>query len=233
MTRWCTDRHRGVGRASPIYTGPAHAAGAELRRAIDDANYFQGATARHRRSAPIHGLPLHHSRPLARRISSGPLRRIAGRGADGRRVRLRNVPHHRGPDLRRHRSGNKSASADASRSPPAPGSVRPASALRVDGHHRRGLSAGRGHSGAAHRGRNPRREMETRCDRSVRRRSGRLFGPSGVRLRLQRVLALGVGAHGRRGLSADAPAVSVLRYRGASAGRVGRQTGRLRYALAG
>ena len=127
--------------ASPIYTK-------RMQRALnyegdDVAHDLQGPAARHRRAAAVHGLPLHHPRPLARRVPPRPLRRAARRGADGRRLRLRHVPHHRGPDVRRHRGGDQPPRAGASHPPPAPGSVRPASALRLDRRHRRVLSAGR------------------------------------------------------------------------------------------
>ena len=72
------------------------------------------------------------------------------------------------------------------------------------------LSSGREYPGARHRSRNPRSNLETRRDRSVRGRIGRLFGSASLRSRFRGVLAFGAGAHGRRGMPADAPAVSVL-----------------------
>ena len=65
---------------------PAHAAGAAVRgrrRGHD----LQGAAARHRCAAAVHGLPLHRARPVARRVPARPLRRADGRRADGAGVR--------------------------------------------------------------------------------------------------------------------------------------------------
>ncbi|CKT40218.1 Uncharacterised protein [Mycobacterium tuberculosis] len=134
------DRHRGVGGRQPDLH-QAHAKGAELR-GRRRAHHLQGATARHRRAAAIHGLPFHPARPLARRVSPRPLRCAARRGADGRRLRRRHVPHHRRSDVRRHRDRDQPARAGAPHPPAAPQAGRPASALCVDRHHRRVLSRG-------------------------------------------------------------------------------------------
>ena len=56
---------------------------------------------------------------------------------------------------------------------------------------------------------------------------GRLFGPAGLRPRLRRLLALGAGADGRRGVPADASAVPVVRGRGASPRGFGHRAGHL------
>ena len=118
----------------------ADAEGAEVRgrRRRHD---LQGPAARHRRPAAVHGLPLHRARPLARRVPPRPLRRAAGRRADGRGLRPRHVPRHRGPDVRRHRGGHQPQGADPPDPPAAAGTRRPAPALRMDGDHRRVVSA--------------------------------------------------------------------------------------------
>ena len=69
------------------------------------------------------------------------------------------------------------------------------------------------------RPRNPGCDMGTRSHRSVRRGPGRLLRCAGLRLRLRRLLALGAGADGRRGVPADAPAELVVRDRGAGTSR--------------
>ena len=93
----------------------ADAEGAEVRgrRRRHD---LQGPAARHRRAAAVHGLPLHRARPLARRVPPRPLRRADGRRADGRGLRPRHVPRHRGPDVRRHRGRHQPQGADPARS---------------------------------------------------------------------------------------------------------------------
>ena len=98
--------------------------------------------------------------------------------------------------------------------PSAADTGRPASALRVDRDHRRVVSSGRRPSGAGCHSPNPRRQNRTRPDRSRRRGPVGLLRRAGVGLRLRRVLALGAGADGRRGVPADAPAEPVVRHRG-------------------
>ena len=102
--------------ASPIYTK-------RMQQALDfegDRRHhdLQGPAARHRRPAAVHGLPLHRARPLARRVPARPLRRADGRRADGRGLRPRHVPRHRGPDVRRHRDGHQPQGAGPA-DPPA------------------------------------------------------------------------------------------------------------------
>ena len=108
------DRDRGVGGASP-HLHQADAEGAQLRgrRRRHD---LQGPAARHRRPAAVHGLPLHRARPVARRVPPRPLRRAARCRADGRGLRPRHVPRHRGPDLRRHRASRPTARHRSGRS---------------------------------------------------------------------------------------------------------------------
>ena len=114
----------------------ADAAGARLRGRLgrDD---LQEHPARHRRAAPVHGLPVRHRRPRPRRVLARPLRRADGRRADGRRVRPRDVPRHRGPDLRRHRHRGQRPGPGAARSTARRGSLPTAAALPLDGDHRR------------------------------------------------------------------------------------------------
>src|SRR5690554_5037830 len=93
------------------------------KRCGDD---LQGPAARHRCPTAIHGFPLHRARPLARRIPPRPLRCPARREAAGGAVRVRNVPHHRGPHLRRHRDSDQPARPGAPHPPPAPHAGGPA-----------------------------------------------------------------------------------------------------------
>ncbi len=72
---------------------------------------------------------------------------------------------------------------------------------------------------SGHRSPNPCRDMGIGSHRPVRGGPGGLLGSVAVRSRLRRLLALGVGAHGRRGLPADASAVSIVRDRGAGTRR--------------
>ena len=119
----------------------ADAAGARLRgrrRGHD----LQGAAARHRGAAAVHGLPLHRARPVARRVPPRPLRRADGRRADGGGLRRLDVPRHRGPDVRRHRRRDQPEGADPADPPAAAHPGGPAPALRVDGDHRRVAPAG-------------------------------------------------------------------------------------------
>ena len=70
---------------------------------------------------------------VARRVPPRPLRRADGRRADGRGLRPRHVPRHRGPDVRRHRRRHQPQGADPADPPPAADARRPAPALRMDG----------------------------------------------------------------------------------------------------
>ena len=76
--------------ASPVYSRRTQRALAlRRRRRADDPEEHP---ARHRRAAPLHGLPLPGRRRRARRVLARALRRAHGRRADGRGVRARDVP---------------------------------------------------------------------------------------------------------------------------------------------
>ena len=131
--------------SSPIYTKRMQKA-LQLRgrRRHHD---LQGPAARHRCPAAVHGLPLHRARPVARRVPPRPLRRADGRRADGRGLRPRHVPRHRGPDVRRHRAWPPTARRRSGRSTGRRGYAadrHPHCAWTVD--HRRVLSRSRGPS---------------------------------------------------------------------------------------
>ena len=66
----------------------ADAEGAEVRGRRRH-HHLQRPATRHRRTAAVHGLPLHRARPLARRVPPRPLRCAARRRADGRGLRPR------------------------------------------------------------------------------------------------------------------------------------------------
>ena len=135
--------------ASPIYTrrmqqrARVRTRDAGRRRRGHD---LQGPAARHRRTTAVHGLPLHGARRAARRVPARPLRRPDGRRADGRGVRRRDVPRHRGPDVRRHRHRHPPPGSGTADPPPATRAGRPAATLRMDRDHRRLLPRGRSRS---------------------------------------------------------------------------------------
>ena len=167
------DRDRGVdGRVADLH--PADAAGARVRggRRRHD---LQGAAARHRGAAAVHGLPLQRGGSAARPVRARALRRADGRGADGAGLRALDVPRHRGPHLRRDRGRHQPARAGAAGAPTTAYDGRPAgrpsSALRVDRRHRRVARAGRvlrGVCGAAVVA----RRLAGRSTRSTRRHRG-------------------------------------------------------------
>ena len=199
--------------ASPIYTKRMQKAlQVRGRRRHHD---LQGPAARHRRPTAVHGLPLHRARPLARRVPPRPLRCAAGRRADGRGLRPRHVPRHRGPDLRRHRRRHQPEGADAPDPPPAAGARRSAPALRVDRDHRRVPSprsrTTRRWTSCAEHG-PPATELDP-IDPDDDGQSD-YSGPLVSDVDFADVLALRPGAHRRRGLPADAPAEPVVRHRG-------------------
>ena len=103
---------------------------------------------------------------------------LHGRRADGRGLRPRHVPRHRGPHLRRHRAGHQPQGPGPAHPPAAEDAVRPAPPLQVDGDHRRVLPGGAVHPGDGHRCREPRPLHRAGPDRPERRRHGRLFGRS-------------------------------------------------------
>ena len=93
--------------SSPIYTKRMQKA---LKyEGVDVITIFKGLQLDIGAPAAVHGLPLHRARPVARRVPPRPLRRADGRRADGRGLRPRHVPRHRGPDLRRHRASPPTA----------------------------------------------------------------------------------------------------------------------------
>ena len=108
------DLDRGVDGGEPDLLA-AHAARARLRgqRRVDRV---QEPPARHRRAAPVHGLPVPARPARVRRVLALALRRADGRRAVRRRARAPHVPRHRGPDLRRHRGRDASVHEDARRS---------------------------------------------------------------------------------------------------------------------
>ena len=121
--------------ASPVYSlRTQRALDFARRRRADDP---QEHPARHRRAAPLHGLPLPGRRRGARRVLARALRRAHGRRADGRGVRAGHVPRHRGPDLRRDRGRDEPARAGAAGAPPAARAGRPRAALPLDDRDRR------------------------------------------------------------------------------------------------
>ena len=101
---------------------------------------------------------------------------LTGRRADGRGVRARHVPRHRGPHLRRDGGGHQPQGADPAGPPPATHPCRPATPLRMDRDHRRVTPRGRRPSRAGRGAPNPRGQNRTRPDRSRRRRPVRLLG---------------------------------------------------------
>ena len=120
--------------ASPIYSRRTQRAlnFGERRRADDPQEH----PARHRRAAPLHGLPLPRRRRQPRRVLARALRRAARRRADGRGVRARHVPRDRGPDLRRDRGRDEPARPGAAAAPAAARARRPRAALPLDDHDR-------------------------------------------------------------------------------------------------
>ena len=105
--------------ASPVYTRRTQRAlGFEGDRPDD----LQEHPARHRRAAISSWTSGTRSTTRPRRVLARPLRRADGRRADGRGLRARHVPRHRGPDVRRHRHRDQ---------PPGPGPADPPAAART------------------------------------------------------------------------------------------------------
>ena len=156
--RDAADRHRGMGGVqSAVHQADAEGAQVRGRRHLHD---LQGSAARHRRAAAVHGLPLRRARPLARRVLPGSLWRADGRRADGRGLRQGHVPRHRGPHVRCHRAGHQPQGTGPAHPPAAAGTIRPTSALPVDGDHRRVVPGGAVHPGDGRRRGQPRAPCE-------------------------------------------------------------------------
>ena len=80
---------------------------------------LQEPPARHRRPAPVHGLPVPPRPARLRRVLAPALRGAARRRALRRRARQAHVPRHRGSDLRRDRRRGPPLHEDAAHPPTA------------------------------------------------------------------------------------------------------------------
>ena len=113
----------------------------------------------------------------------------------GTGLRPRDVPRHRGPDLRRHRGGHQPAGTGPAGAPATSDlgghRGRPASALPVDDDHRRVPSGGRVHPPVPGGHDQPGGDARPRAGGRVRRGPGGLPRPSAQRPRLRLVLPLG------------------------------------------
>ena len=171
------DLDRGVDGGEPGLL-EAHAARARLRgqRRVDRV---QEPPARHRRAAPVHGLPVPARPARVRRVLALALRRAHGRGEVRRGARAPHVPRHRGPHLRRHGRRDAPVHEDAPDPPAAARPGRPLSALPLGRVHRRREQAVRAAPEPRDRARLEDRADADRRSRARRRagRLGRLLGP--------------------------------------------------------
>ena len=125
---------------------------------------LQGAAARSRVPAALHGRALRDRRRAPRVLRAHVLRGAHGRRAVGRAGHHRHVPHDRGRHLRSHRAGREPEGARHPRPPSAPRAGRARAALPLGDHDRRRQRDAGGAADHDHDPRNDRGDLPVPAD---------------------------------------------------------------------